>query len=164
MFQVPSHNRPDHHKSDQHASLHPHCLEIHSLQHALNRSPSKVAPQVWWYSSSPNRGQNHSKVTLTLGSMENNQVQQVIWQIPGLTQLKPRTTPDWPVDNIRTKPCPQWAKRAITVNWTKGKYGSAHKSRSQATPMGDTSEVPGSGEQETLSCKTLQDLLHKATT
>ena len=33
-----------------------------------------------------------------------------------------------------------------------------HNSRVHATDIGDTSEVPGSGEQKTLHCRALQDL------
>lgn len=46
-----------------------------------------------------------------------------LWQISGLTQLKPKAGPDWPTNNTGTKVCPQQAERAIADNWTGGKSG-----------------------------------------
>ena len=59
--------------------------------------------------------------------------------------------PDW------TKPYPQKAKKAIANDWTKGKRGLTTTIEC-AQHIGDTSEVPVSGDQRTLHCNAPQDL------
>ena len=44
---------------------------------------------------------------------------------------------------------------------TEGKHGSAPSSMAYKTHIGDTPEVPNSGEQGTLHCRSVQDLFFK---
>ncbi|XP_034517504.1 UPF0462 protein C4orf33 homolog isoform X2 [Ailuropoda melanoleuca] len=53
--------------------------DLHTLQHAFGKNPSKVKPRAWQCSSSPNRGQYHAKATLAPGRGEDNHTHQSDW-------------------------------------------------------------------------------------
>jgi len=80
-----------------------------------------------------------------------------LWRMPGLTQLKPKVVSDWPTNSIGTKPCPEWAESHCRW-WDWRQKQLSHNSRAQATHIGETPEAPGSGEQEIMHCRALQNL------
>lgn len=67
-------------------------------------------------------------------------------QMRGMTQHKPKVDTDWNTDNTRTKPYPQWAKRATVDNWTEGKNKLSHNSSTHIMHIGDIPEVLNSSE------------------
>ena len=78
-------------------------------------------------------------------------VPQQFWQMPDLTQIKPKADPDWLTNNTGTKPYPQQTKRHCRLTVLNVNVAQPQHSKH----IGDTPEVPGSGKQGTMHCRAL---------
>ena len=83
-----------------------------------------------------------------------------LWQIPDQTKLNRKATLDWSTDATGTKHFPQQEKsHCRRLHWKKKQ--PRLNIRAYTIHIGDTPEAPGSGEQKTLHCRTLEDLFIK---
>ena len=96
---------------------------IHPLQYALSWSPSKPGPEDWQCTSSPDRGQYHSKVTPALGRRKENHTHQSDYgPSSGLgedswLQVLP-INECFSKDNTGKVPCSLGATASLANSWT----------------------------------------------